>query len=233
MKKFPIKGADVLLYIGDKLVAGQRNITVDITADSIDTTSKDNDGWKTYLAGLREWGATLDAIELAGNEGKQQVQLMKSILGGETVEAKIVVPGKFVMSGAAALTSKSTSGDYSDVSLGSYELKGADAPDISYVPFIDTMTISGTSVTLRLTEAGTAVVGEKTLKDCIVIEGGESAITISSATLSTANNVATITITASAALTSGTKYKATIAAGTLKNGDAVQANPISEEATAA
>lgn len=233
MKKFPIKGADVLLYIGDKLVAGQRNITVDITADPIETTSKDNDGWKTYLAGLREWGATLDAIELAGNEGKQQVQLMKSILGGETVEARIVVPGKFVMSGAAALTSKSTSGDYSDVSLGSYELKGADAPDIFYVPFIDTMTISGTSVTLRLTEAGTAVVGEKTLKDCIVIEGGESTITISSATLSTANNVATITITASAALTSGTKYKATIAAGTLKNGDAVQANPISEEATAA
>lgn len=228
MKKYPIKGADVLLYIGNDLIAGQRNTTVDITADSIETTSKDNDGWKTYLAGLREWSATLDAIELGGDEGKQQVQLMKAILEGTPVEVKIVVPGKFVMSGAAAITSKSTSGDYSDVSLGSYELKGADAPDISYVPFIDTMTASGTSVTIRLTETEATTVDGKVLKDYIEITDGTTAATISNASISSG----TITVTVSASLTASTKYTATIAAGTLKNGDAVQANPISASATA-
>lgn len=228
MKRYPIRGADVLLYYNNELLAGQRNTTVDITADTIDTSSKDNNGWKTALAGLREWSATLDAIELGGNEGKQQTLLMKAVLGGEPIPVKIVVPGKFVLSGYAALTSKNTSGEYSDVSLGSFELKGADAPDIYFVPFIDKMTASGTAITLKLTEANSAVVTNKTLKDCISVTDGTNAVTVSSATLSSGS----ISVTTSAALTTSTKYYATIAGGTLKNGDAVQAYEITEEAVA-
>lgn len=228
MKRYPIKGADVLLFYGDEMIAGQRNTTVTITADSIDTSSKDNSGWKTALAGLREWSATLDAIELAGNEGKQQTLLMKAVMKGEPISIKIVVPGKFVMSGYAAITNKDTSGDYTDVSLGSYELKGADAPDIYYVPFIDKMTAVGSTITLKLTETTSEVVTGKTLKDCIVVTDGTNPVTISTATLTTGS----ISITASSALTATTKYKATINGGTLKNGDAVQAYDIWDEAVA-
>lgn len=228
MKRYPIKGADVLLYYGNELLAGQRNTTVEITADTIDTSSKDNGGWKTALAGLREWSATLDAIELGGNEGKQQALLMKAMLSGNPISVKVVVPGKFVLSGYAAITSKSVSGEYTDVSLGSYELKGADAPDIYYVPFTDGMTAKGTAITITLTETAATVATGKTLKDCISVTDGTNAVTVSSATLTSG----VISVTASAALTATTKYYATIAGGTLQNGDALQAYELKEEAVA-
>lgn len=227
MKRTPIKGADVLMYYNNEVIAGQRNSTINVTADTLDTTSKDSNGWKTSLSGLREWSTNLETIEFSGDAGKQQAVLTKKAFSGETIDVKIVVPGKFVMSGSAAIISKETTADYSDISKGNYELRGADAPTVNYAPYIDQITYAASKVTIKLTETDAAVVDGKTLKDGITIKNSSgTAQTISSASITSGSIEATM----SAALTAGT-YSVVLAGGYVKSGDAVQAGELKGEVT--
>ena len=40
-----IKGVDVLIKIGSQVIGGQRNATIEMSAETIDTTTKSSGGW--------------------------------------------------------------------------------------------------------------------------------------------------------------------------------------------
>ena len=48
-EKKEIRGVDVLLKKDGTVIAGQRDLTLSIKADKIDTSTKTNAGWKTSL----------------------------------------------------------------------------------------------------------------------------------------------------------------------------------------
>lgn len=217
-----IMGVDVLIYANGKQIAGQRDCTISISGDTIDTTCKDNGAWKTSAVGLLGWSISLSAIEFAGQSGKEQAIFEKCLLTRTPIQIKAVQAGKKVATGTGIITSKETSGSYSDVSTGSYEIAGNSALLTSFVPYIDTCTFSGTTITVKLTEAGTVVVADKTLKDGIKVEGA----TVSAATLSSGSISVTVD-----SVSAGKKL--TIDGGYLANGEAVQAGSLDIEISAA
>lgn len=70
-----VAGKDILLAIynadGTKLLAisGQQGLTINRSADSIEITSKDTlGGWKSKIAGMKEWSIDNDGLYVPGDE---------------------------------------------------------------------------------------------------------------------------------------------------------------------
>lgn len=68
-----ITGMKVRLYIMDteigKVLAGQRNASLSRSAESIDSTSKDTEGyWKESLQGFKEWSIDCDGAYVESDE---------------------------------------------------------------------------------------------------------------------------------------------------------------------
>ena len=68
-------GKDLLLAIwnadGTEILAvgGQKSLTINRSADTIEITSKDTDGgWKSYIAGMKEWSIDSDGIYVKDDE---------------------------------------------------------------------------------------------------------------------------------------------------------------------
>lgn len=215
-----IMGVDVLIYADGKKIAGQRDCTISINGDSIDTTCKDNGSWKTAAVGLLGWSISLTAIEFSGQSGKEQAVFEKAMLTRTPLQIKAIQAGKKVVTGTGIITSKETSGSYSDVSTGSYEIAGNSALETAFVPYIESAKFTGTSLTVKLTENVSAVDGV-TLANAVKVEDS----TVSAATIGTDTAANTITITLAEAPTAGKLL--TIAGGSIKNGEAVQAGVLS------
>lgn len=70
-----VAGKDLLLAIfdmtGEKLMAisGQQSLTINRDADSIDVSTKDTKGgWKSKIAGMKEWSIDTDGVHLPTDE---------------------------------------------------------------------------------------------------------------------------------------------------------------------
>ena len=103
-------GKDFLLYINTgtvavpdwTLIGGQRNSSLNRSADSIDVSHKTSGGWKSTMAGLRSWGIDLDGLVLLQDEGLEALELAFNT--SKNVHVKFEYPdGKF-RTGWAAVT---------------------------------------------------------------------------------------------------------------------------------
>ena len=79
-----IAGKDILLCIwnmeGTELLAisGQQGLTINRSADSIEITSKDTQGgWKSYLAGMKEWSIDNDGLFVPNDQSHSMVALVR------------------------------------------------------------------------------------------------------------------------------------------------------------
>lgn len=64
-----IKGGDLMLFVGDKSIAYATNHTLNISADTKETSSKDSGGkWQTSEVGVLSWTCTSE--NLCGNDGE-------------------------------------------------------------------------------------------------------------------------------------------------------------------
>jgi len=63
-----IAGKDILLSIWDQTgsnllaIAGQQGLTINRDKDTIEVTSKDSEGWKQFVVGLKEWSIDNDGV---------------------------------------------------------------------------------------------------------------------------------------------------------------------------
>lgn len=91
--KRKIAGADVLLKVkkGDTeyVVAGQQGSTLNMSADTIDVTDKTSGGWRTSMAGLKEWSIDNDVFYTIGDESNKL--LLDAFVNAETITATIRV----------------------------------------------------------------------------------------------------------------------------------------------
>lgn len=90
-----IAGKDILLCIwnidGTKLLAisGQQGLTINRSADQIEITSKDTQGgWKSYLAGMKEWSIDNDGLFVPSDESHSI--LSQAFENSEPVCVKVV-----------------------------------------------------------------------------------------------------------------------------------------------
>lgn len=64
-----MRGFDVVLSIGTKVVAGQINASLDRGAEQNEITDRIQMGWREYLTGCRYWSVKCDGAYVADDEG--------------------------------------------------------------------------------------------------------------------------------------------------------------------
>jgi len=146
-----LKGVDVLIKKDGVAIAGQRDATLNIQGDKIDTSTKTNQGWKTSLQGLKEWSISLDAVNYIGADAVGQRALRKAFLDGQNVDVVFAMGEEEVYIGEAAITGLDLSGQMSDVSTSSFTLDGAGPLDYEYAPAVASVAVSGSNKVATIT----------------------------------------------------------------------------------
>ena len=121
-----IQGLNILVYLGETVLGGQKNCTLSMEADTIDISNKNDFGWSSFLAGARSWTVTCDGQFLTDDAG--QSALMEAFIGSEEVEIEMKnSDGSIYYGGTAIISSLELEAAYDDVFAYSVEFNGKGA----------------------------------------------------------------------------------------------------------
>ena len=80
-----IAGYGGAVKLGANKIAEISNWSLDLGADDIEITSFDSEGWKEYLAGLKEWSGSMEG-NLKTDDTNGQKAILNARINGETLE---------------------------------------------------------------------------------------------------------------------------------------------------
>lgn len=95
-----IAGMGGSVYIGVNKVAEISNWSLDLGADDIETTNFDSQGWKEYLAGLKEWSGSIEG-NFKPDDTNGQKAILQAWLDGTVVEFEFKVSDSVTFEGSA------------------------------------------------------------------------------------------------------------------------------------
>lgn len=128
-----IRGVDVLVMITegstDYIIGGQKDATLSLDSDTIDVTTKDDGDWRQFLAGLKSWTISCDALFIEGDVARQKI--IQAFNNGTTVVVKFSKPTAFSMSGNAIVTHLEFGAPLEDAFTASVEFQGTGSLTIS------------------------------------------------------------------------------------------------------
>jgi TP901-1 family phage major tail protein len=106
-------------------VGGQRGGTLNGGTDEIDVSSKDSNGWKESLAGLKNWSLEFDSLLIESDAGL--VALETAWLAGEKVQVQLATPAGATYTGPAIVTDFSYEAPHDGEATAKGTLTGAGA----------------------------------------------------------------------------------------------------------
>ncbi|WLR41673.1 phage major tail protein, TP901-1 family [Bacillus carboniphilus] len=110
----------------DKVLAGQRNATLNRSSETLDGTSKDSNGfWKENLQGFKEWSIDCDGALVESDEAYGILE--DKWLNSENVEIVVVMGSGTKYEGNAILTDFPIDMPYDDLVTYSMSLTGSGA----------------------------------------------------------------------------------------------------------
>ncbi len=95
-----IVGTGGSVLVGANKVAEIANWSIDCAADNVDITSFDSEGWKEFLAGLKEWSGSFEG-NLKPGDTNGQLAIVNAWLTGVTVALKLKADATRELSGDA------------------------------------------------------------------------------------------------------------------------------------
>lgn len=125
-----ISGMKVKLYIKDAttgtVLGGQRNATLNRSAESIDATSKDTTGgWKENVVGFKEWSIDADGCYIESDAAYESLET--AFNAGTEVEVYLEFPSGQKQTGFANITDFPLDFPYDDLCTYSLTLQGTGA----------------------------------------------------------------------------------------------------------
>ena len=108
-----IKGLDVLIKVGSQVVGGQRNASLEMSAETIDTTVKSTGGWAAKIPGIKSWTSSCDGVYFLDDAGLQAAQT--AFMNGTEVQLVFSNSSGLAYSGQAVITSMSVEAGQEDV----------------------------------------------------------------------------------------------------------------------
>ena len=108
-----IKGLDVLIKVGSTVVGGQRNASLEMSAETIDTTVKTTGGWAAKIPGIKSWTSSCDGVYFVDDTGLEAAQT--AFMNGTAVSLEFSNSNGLSYSGQAVITSMSVEAGQEDV----------------------------------------------------------------------------------------------------------------------
>jgi predicted secreted protein len=95
-----LAGKSGAVKLGANKVAELSNWSLDLGADDIEITSFDSNGWKEYLAGLKEWSGSIEGNFDSGDTNGQKA-ILNAWLNGQELEFTFEVSTGVIFKGEA------------------------------------------------------------------------------------------------------------------------------------
>jgi len=95
-----LAGKGGAVKLGTNKIAEISNWSLDLGADDIDITSFDSNGWKEYLAGLKEWSGSIEG-NLKTDDTNGQKAILNAWLSGASLAFTFVVSSGVTFQGSA------------------------------------------------------------------------------------------------------------------------------------
>ena len=108
-----IKGLDVLIKVGSQVVGGQRNASLEMSAETIDTTVKSTGGWASKIPGIKSWTSSCDGVYFVDDAGLEAAQA--AFMNGTEVKLDFSNSNGLAYSGQAVITSMSVEAGQEDI----------------------------------------------------------------------------------------------------------------------
>ena len=108
-----IKGLDVLIKVGSQVVGGQRNASLEMSAETIDTTVKTTGGWASKIPGMKSWTSSCDGIYFLDDAGLKAAQT--AFMNGTPVSLEFSNSDGLAYSGQAVITSMAVEAGQEDI----------------------------------------------------------------------------------------------------------------------
>ena len=108
-----IKGLDVLIKVGSTVVGGQRNASLEMSAETIDTTVKSTGGWAAKIPGIKSWTSSCDGVYFLDDAGLQAAQA--AFMNGTEVKLDFSNSSGLAYSGQAVITSMAVEAGQEDI----------------------------------------------------------------------------------------------------------------------
>lgn len=79
------------VYLGANKVGEIQNWSLDLGAETPETTSFDSAGWKTFIAGLKEWSGSMEGNWIVNTDTNGQTAIQNAWLAGTTLTVSLRV----------------------------------------------------------------------------------------------------------------------------------------------
>lgn len=120
-----VKGVDVVLSIGAAELGGQRNATLNRSAELIDVTDKvSTGGWKENLSGFKEWSLDCDGLYVVSDTA--YASLVSAFNAGTPVSVTLS-DGTLTYTGSGYITDFPLEAPYDDALTYSVSITGTGA----------------------------------------------------------------------------------------------------------
>ncbi len=96
-------GFGCVLKIGTNTLGIAENVELSATGTALDTTTRSSAGWKEFVQGLKEWGATVDQLWVPTDAGLQAIR--SAFLNGTVLAVQFLDANGVGFSGNCIVTS--------------------------------------------------------------------------------------------------------------------------------
>ena len=120
-------GLDLLIYINEDPIGGQRGASYEMSAESIDISTKTTGAWKAKIGGAKEWTAECEGVFFFEEAGFEAAKA--AFRAGTPVQLKFSKRGEPTKGeqGNAIITSIAIDAPYDDAMTYSISFEGAGA----------------------------------------------------------------------------------------------------------
>jgi predicted secreted protein len=122
-----ISGYGGKVRVGAATVSEIGNWQLDIDAEMLDKTNFQSNGWKEFIAGLKEWTGSFEGTWNVAGDATGQKALQDALLGGTTVSLELFVNATNKYSGTAFISSQSVETPTDDMVSISFDYQGTAA----------------------------------------------------------------------------------------------------------
>ena len=108
-----INGLDVLIKVGSQVVGGQRTASLEMSAETIDTTVKTTGGWAAKIPGMKSWTSSCVGVYFLDDAGLSAAQT--AFMNGTPVQLEFSKEEGLAYSGQAVITSMAVEAGQEDI----------------------------------------------------------------------------------------------------------------------
>ena len=120
-----IKGIDFIVQVNGESIGGQQGATLNRSKEAIETTSKDSNGWRDRVGGIKEWGIDADGLMVVDDRGYGILE--DSFMNDTKLTVSLSTPSGLRYEGEAIVTDFPLEAGFEDMATYSVTLEGCGA----------------------------------------------------------------------------------------------------------